>query len=239
MRQKSSPCPSGTFGGRAFTIDGSTSPTIHSRSAFAVGLADCATKRLPAYALSSAGFRERTCSHINVGRLEQPVGHGRRSNASPGEAGHHRGEIVSPVEAVFEFSEVARHVLLIDRPVGSNNSGFDIPQCCIDPFEGGGTSGGSARAGLDDLMRTPRVGDGSETGQAITDDLALRIKPPLGEGRKRVIAEAGDPTQLQAHRFALGRGFDGGDERRLAGSTATSLATRAFAAEVGVIQFNP
>src|SRR5271166_2703868 len=46
MRQKSSPCPSGTFGGRAFTIDGSTSPTIHSRSAFAVGLADCATKRL-------------------------------------------------------------------------------------------------------------------------------------------------------------------------------------------------
>src|SRR5271165_2147388 len=46
MRQKSSPCPSGTFGGRTFTIDGSTSPTIHSRSAFAVGLADCATKRL-------------------------------------------------------------------------------------------------------------------------------------------------------------------------------------------------
>src|SRR5271166_1093400 len=44
--QKSSPCSSGTFGGRAFTIDGSTSPTIHSRSAFAVGLADCATKRL-------------------------------------------------------------------------------------------------------------------------------------------------------------------------------------------------
>jgi hypothetical protein len=40
------PCPSGTFGGRAFTINGRTSPTIDSRSAFAVGLADCADARL-------------------------------------------------------------------------------------------------------------------------------------------------------------------------------------------------
>src|SRR5208283_4573550 len=79
MRQKSSPCPSGTFGGRAFTIDGSTSPTIHSRSAFAVGLADCATKRLKPSSvivitdctlpLVSTVARLRSCSGTNRGTV--------------------------------------------------------------------------------------------------------------------------------------------------------------------------
>src|SRR5665647_2071450 len=51
-------------------------------------------------------------------------------------------------------------------------------------------------------------------------------------------AEAGDPTQLQAHRLALGRGLDGGDEWRLAGGSAAPLAAGAFAAEVGIVQFD-
>jgi hypothetical protein len=54
-----------------------------------------------------------------------------------------------------------------------------------------------------------------------------------------VAAETGHPTQLQAHRLAFGRGLDSGDERCLAGGTAASLAARAFAAEVGIVEFDP
>src|SRR5882757_5564341 len=88
-------------------------------------------------------------------------------------------------------------------------------------------------------MRAPRVGDGTETSQAITDDLALRIKAALGEAGQRTTAEAGDPTQLQVHRFALGRGLNRRNEWRLAGGAPTALAPRAFAAEIGVVQFDP
>jgi len=54
-----------------------------------------------------------------------------------------------------------------------------------------------------------------------------------------VIAEAGNPAQLQAHRFAFRRGLDSGNERRLAGSTAAALAAWAFAAKVGIVEFDP
>ena len=63
-------------------------------------------------------------------------------------------------------------MLLINRSVGSNDGGFDIAERRIDPFEGGGACRGSAGAGLDDLMRTPGVGYGTETRQAIP-----RVKP--------------------------------------------------------------
>ena len=43
---RKAPLPFRDFRGQAFTIDGSTFPTIHSRNSFAVGSADCATKRL-------------------------------------------------------------------------------------------------------------------------------------------------------------------------------------------------
>jgi hypothetical protein len=88
-------------------------------------------------------------------------------------------------------------------------------------------------------MRTSRSGDSTETGQAVTDDLARRIKAPLGKSRQGAIAEAGNPVQLQAHRLALGRGLDSGDERRLAGGTTAALAAGAFTPEIGIIQFHP
>src|SRR5271166_7117484 len=88
----------------------------------------------PAYASFSACSRslEPTCSCINLGQPEQPVGHGRRPNGSPGESRHHGCEIISPVEAVFELSEISRHVLLVDRSIRPNDGGFDISQCRID-----------------------------------------------------------------------------------------------------------
>jgi hypothetical protein len=45
-------------------------------------------------------------------------------------------------------------MLLVDRPVGPNDRGFDVAERRIDPFETGGTSCGSARASYDDLVGT-------------------------------------------------------------------------------------
>src|SRR5208337_199516 len=65
-------------------------------------------KFVPVYAPSSADFCGQTFlpSNINVRELEQPVGHGCGADARPKEPRHHGGEIVSPVEAIFEFGEV-------------------------------------------------------------------------------------------------------------------------------------
>src|ERR1700712_2321720 len=47
----------------------------------------------------------------------------------------------------------------------------------------------------------------------------------LAKVESAVAEVGGDTTQFQAHRFAFGRGLDGGHERRLARRTATALAT--------------
>jgi hypothetical protein len=65
----------------------------------------------------------RICSCIDIGQFEQSVGHRCGADRRPGESRHHGGEIVSPIEPILELSEVARHVLLIDRAVGSDNGG--------------------------------------------------------------------------------------------------------------------
>jgi hypothetical protein len=86
-------------------------------------------KVFPAYALFSAHFcgKSLQSSNIDIIQLEQPVGHWRGTDACPKQPRHHRGEIVSPIEAVFERGEITRHMLLIDRPVGPGHRGLDIP----------------------------------------------------------------------------------------------------------------
>ena len=88
-------------------------------------------------------------------------------------------------------------------------------------------------------MRAAGVGDAAEAAEAVADDGAGGIEAASGELRDLLAAEAGDPAQLQAHRLALGRRLDGGDERRLAGRAAAALATGAFAAEIGVVDLDP
>src|SRR4051812_11610829 len=107
-------------------------------------------------------------------------------------------------------------MLLVDRLVGPNGGRFDIAERRVDPLEAGDAS--RARASYDDLVGTPGLGHRPEAGQAVADDRAGGIEAALGKHRNRVIAEAGDPPQLQAHRLALWRGFHGGDERRLPGA---------------------
>src|SRR3954454_3742867 len=142
--------------------------------------------------------------------------------------------VISPVEAIVEFREIARHMLLVDRPGGPHDGGLDVAERRVDALEAGDASRGRARASYDDVVGTPGLGHRPEAGQAVADDRAGGIEAAPGKHRNRVIAEAGDPPQLQAHQLALWRGFHGGDERRLAGATSASLAAGALAAEVGV-----
>lgn len=47
---------------------------------------------------------------MNLSQFQKAVGHGRGSDAGPGQAGDHGRESVAPVEAVFELGEVSWHV---------------------------------------------------------------------------------------------------------------------------------
>ena len=58
-------------------------------------------------------------------RISGAIGHGGGSDGGPREAWDYGREIVSSVEAVLEFSEVARDMLAIDGTVGSCNGGLD------------------------------------------------------------------------------------------------------------------
>src|SRR6476661_4841844 len=45
-------------------------------------------------------------SCVNVWELEQPIGHRWGAHGRPGQARQHCGEVVAPVEAVFEFRQI-------------------------------------------------------------------------------------------------------------------------------------
>ena len=168
---------------------------------------------------------------MNLSQLEQPVGHWRGSHDGRCQARDHCGEIVSPVEAVFEFGEVARDMLAADGAVGSDNCGLDIAEGGIDPAEGRDSSRCGTRAGYDDLVRAAGVLDAAKALKTVADHRAVRVEAALGECRDGVPAKAGDAPQFQADWLAVRRGFNRGDERRFAGGAAPALASGAFAAE--------
>ena len=58
-------------------------------------------------------------------QFEEAVWHRWGSDCDEAKPWNQDGEIVSPVEAVFEFGEVARHVLAVDGAVGSCDGGLD------------------------------------------------------------------------------------------------------------------
>src|SRR3954452_9202308 len=157
-------------------------------------------------------------------QLEQAVGHRGRTQAGPGQARQHRGQVVAPVEAVFELGEVAWHVLGSDRVVGPNDGGLDVAQGGVDPLEGRRAGCSGTGAGLDHRVLALGLGDGAEAGQAIADDLAGRREVPLGKARHRAAGKAGYPMQFQPHRLAVHAGLDSGNEGYLARSTAAALA---------------
>jgi hypothetical protein len=130
------------------------------------------------------------------------------------------GEIVASVEAVFEFGEVAGHMLVPDGTVSASDGAFDVPEGGVDPLERVGQSGLAAGSSDDWLMDAPGVADTGETAQAVTDDRAGGIEIALCQGRDFGTAETLYPAQLQADWPTLRCGFDRRHNRRLAGRTA-------------------
>ena len=53
----------------------------------------------------------------------------------PSESRDHGREIVSSVEVVFEFGEVARNMLAVDGTIGSCDGGLDVAERGVGPFE--------------------------------------------------------------------------------------------------------
>src|ERR1700687_2848182 len=105
-----------------------------------------------------------------LSQFEEAVVHGVGSDGDVAEAWHHGGEIVASVEAVFEFGEVAGHMLVADGAVGAGDGALDVAEGGIDPLERGVEGGLAAGSGDDRLMNAPGVDDSSETFEAVTDD---------------------------------------------------------------------
>src|SRR5438105_4316855 len=72
-----------------------------------------------------------------LSQSEEAVGHWWSSEGDIGEPRHHRGEIVAPIEAVFEFGEVAGHMLVTDGTVGASDGALDVSEGRVDPLKGG------------------------------------------------------------------------------------------------------
>src|SRR5216683_1182251 len=105
-----------------------------------------------------------------LSQFEEAIRHGRGSDGDIAEAWHHGGEIVAPVEAVFEFGEVAGHMLVTNGAVSASDGAFDVAEGGIDPLERGVQGGLAAGSGDDWLMDAAGVADTGETAQPVTDD---------------------------------------------------------------------
>src|ERR1700693_5562902 len=152
---------------------------------------------------------------MNLSQLKEVVWHGWGPDAGPCQAGDHRSEIVSSVEAVLELGEVARHMFTADGAIGANNGGFDIAQSRVDPLESRSADRPGAGAGYDDLVRTPGVLHAAETLKTVADHWAARIQAALGEDRDLVAAKTGDAPHFQADWLAFRRGLHRRYRRRL------------------------
>ena len=63
---------------------------------------------------------------MSLSQFEEAVWHWRRSNCDAAEPRHHRGEIISPVEPVFEFGEVAGYMLVADGAVSADDGALNV-----------------------------------------------------------------------------------------------------------------
>src|SRR3984893_12683153 len=70
-----------------------------------------------------------------LSQFEEAVWHRRGSDCDIAEAWHHGGEIVSAVEAVLEFGEVAGYMLVADGAVSASDGALDVAEGGVDPLE--------------------------------------------------------------------------------------------------------
>src|SRR5258708_13323542 len=162
---------------------------------------------------------------MNLSQFEEAVWHGRGSYGDVAEPRHQGGEIVSPVEAVLEFREVSRHMLVTDSAVSAGNGALDVPEGGIDPLERGVQNGLAAGSGDNRLMDATSVADTGEAAQSVTDNGAGGIVITLRQRPDFATTEPLDPAQLQADRLTVFGGFDRPRERRFSTRTTAPHAT--------------
>ena len=129
-----------------------------------------------------------------LSQSEKAIGHWWSSEGDVGEPRHHGGEIIAPIEPVFEFGEVAGHMLVMDGTVGASDCAFDVSEGGIDPLKRGRQGRAAARSGDDRLMDTPSFADAGETAQTVSDDGAGGIEIVRRQGRDLGAAEALHPA---------------------------------------------
>src|ERR1700682_1478125 len=174
-----------------------------------------------------------------LSQFEEAVWHRRGSDCDIAEAWHHGGEIVSAVEAVLEFGEVAGYMLVADGAVGASDGALDVAEGGVDPLERRVQRGPAAGPGGNRLVGAAGDADTGEAAQSVTDNGADGIEIARRQGRDFGAAETLYPAQFQPDWLALRCGFDCRHERHLAGRTAATLAAAAFAAEIGVVDLDP
>src|ERR1700680_1294073 len=72
-----------------------------------------------------------------LSQFEEAVWHRRGSDCDIAEAWHHGGEIVSVVEAVLEFGEVAGYMLVADCAVSASDGALDIAEGVLTHLKAG------------------------------------------------------------------------------------------------------
>src|SRR6201993_1506320 len=174
-----------------------------------------------------------------LSQFEEAVWHRWGSHCDIAEAWHHGGEIVSAVEAVLEFGEVAGYMLVADGAVSASDGALDVAEGGVDPLEGRVQSGLATGSSDDRLVDTAGVADPSEAVQAVTDNGAGGMEIALRQGRDFGTAETLHAAQLQADWLALWCGFDRRHDRCLARRTAAPLAAIVPPAEIGVVDLDP
>src|ERR1700680_3465274 len=105
-----------------------------------------------------------------LSQFEEAVWHRRGLGCDIAEPWHHSGEIVSAVEAVFEFGKVAGYMLVADGAVSASDGALDVAEGGVDPLERGVQRGLAAGPGDDRLMDAAGVADHVESGQSGTDN---------------------------------------------------------------------
>src|ERR1700752_2690238 len=152
---------------------------------------------------------------MNLSQFEEAVWHWRSSNCDVAEPRHHRSEIVSPVEPVFEFGEVAGYMLVADGAVSASDGALDVAEGRVDPFERRVRCGLAAGSSDDRMMIAAGVADGGEAVQPITDNGAGGIEIVLRQAGDFGLAEAVYAAQLHADWLTLRCRFDRDYDRRL------------------------
>ena len=124
-----------------------------------------------------------------LSQFKEAVWHRRGSDCDIAEAWHHGGEIVSAVEAVLEFGEVAGYMLVADGAVSASDGALDVAEGGVDPLEGRVQGGLATGSRGDRLVDAAGVADPSEAAQAVTDNGAGGMEIALRQGRDFGTAE--------------------------------------------------